>query len=307
MLPMKAGPMFYFFRVSILVLAFLSSRGHAAISVRDDAGHSVVLQTPALRVISMAPHVTELLFAAGGGEHIVGAMNFSDFPPAAKSLPLIGSNNQIDIERVIALQPDLLIVWQSGNTTRQIEQLKRLGVPIFFSEPRKLDDVALSLIRFGHMLGTAKTAQAAALAYRQKLAALAATYGGRPLVRVFYQVWDKPLYTLNGQHIVSDAIRLCGGENIFGALTVLAPSVSVEAVLAANPEVIFGGDQHDLADAGINLWKPYRSLLAVQHANLFTVNGELLARAGPRMAEGVTALCEKLEIARRRRHLSHTN
>ena len=294
--PFESVPMSYFFRTAlVLTLAIASGLAHAAISVRDDAGNSVVLQAPARRVISLAPHVTELLFAAGGGARMVGAMNFSDFPPAAKNLPLVGSNDQIDIERVLSLRPDLLIVWQSGNTARQIEQLRRLGVPLFFSEPHRLDDVAGSLERFGQMLGTEAVAQEAARQYRQKIAALAARYAARPVVRVFYQVWDRPLYTLNGRHIVSDAIGLCGGENVFGALGVVAPSVSIEAVLGANPGVIFGADQH------IKLWEAYPGLLAVRQNNLFTLDGQLLTRAAPRMADGVAALCEKLELARQRR------
>ena len=294
-------------RLLAILLASLSSlfglagAAHAAIDVGDDAGRRIVLQQPARRVISMAPHVTELLFAAGAGARIVGAMNFSDFPPAAQQIPLIGSNDQIDIERVIALRPDLLIVWQSGNTARQIEQLRQLGVPMFFSEPHRLDDVATSMLRFGQLLGSAPAAQAAAAAYRQKIAALAARYAARPVVRVFYQIWDKPLYTLNGQHIVSDALRVCGGQNIFGALGVVAPAVGIEAVLAADPEVILGGERHDPADAGINLWRAYRSLLAVQRGNLFTLDGELLTRAGPRIADGTAVLCEKLDLARQRR------
>ena len=281
--------------------------GHAAISVQDDAGKLVLLARPAQRVISMSPHVTELLFAAGAGARIVGAMNFSDYPEAAKAIPLIGSNNQIDLERVIALKPDLLIVWQSGNSARQLEQLSRLGVPLFYSEPRKLDDVADSLLRMGQLMGTEHIALPAAAAFRRKIAALGSKYSRRPPVRVFYQIWDKPLYTLNGQHIVSDALALCGGVNIFAGLSVVAPAVSIEAVLQADPEAIFGPDQHDqhdqhdLRDAGINLWKPYTTLLAVRRGNLFTLGGELPTRAGPRMAEGAARMCEKLEQARQRR------
>ena len=285
----------------LLTLALTVTTAHAAITVVDDAGRRVTLARPAQRIISMSPHVTELLFAAGGGARIVGAMNFSDYPEAAKKIPLIGDNAQIDIERVVALKPDLLVAWQSGNTARQLEQLAKLGVPIFYSEPKKLDQVADSLLRFGQLLATESTAQAAAAEFRAKIAALSARYGGRPPVRVFYQIWDKPLYTLSGQHIVSDAIRACGGVNIFAGLQVVAPSVSTEAVLQANPEAIFGGDQHDPADAGLNIWKPYRSLLAVQRGNLFTLGGELLTRAGPRMTLGVADLCDKLELARQRR------
>lgn len=273
----------------------------AAITVVDDAGRQVTLQAPARRIISMAPHVTELLFAAGGGERIVGAINFSDYPEAAKKIPLVGSNAQIDMERVIALKPDLLVVWQSGNTGRQLEQLGKLGIPVFYSEPHKLDQVADSLTRFGRLLGTEAAAAKSAADYRASIAGLGARYARRPKVRVFYQIWDKPIYTLSGKHIIDDAIRLCGGENIFAGLAVVAPSVSTESVLQANPEAIFGGDQHDPEDAGIGIWKPYRSLLAVERGNMFRLEGELLTRPGPRMAQGVAQLCDKIELARQRR------
>jgi iron complex transport system substrate-binding protein len=245
--------------------------------------------------------VTELLFAAGGGSRVVGAMNYSDYPEAAKKIPLVGSSSQLDMERVIALKPDLLVVWQSGNTARQLEQLRALGIPMFYSEPVKLEQVADSLVRLGQLMGTEGVAQPAAAGFRAKIAALGARYGSRPTVRVFYQIWDKPLYTLNGRQIVSDAIRLCGGDNVFGKLSVKAPEVSIEAVMQEDPEVIFGGDQHDPADAGLNIWKPFKGMLAVKRGNLFNLGGELLTRAGPRMADGAASLCEKLELARQRR------
>ena len=287
--------------IAALVLAWSAGAAHAAISVRDDAGNTVTLAHPAQRVISMAPHITELLYAAGGDGHVAGVMNYSDYPAAAQRLPLIGSNEQIDMERVLALKPDLLVVWKSGNTARQLEQLKGLGIPIFYSEPQKLDDVATSLLRLGQLLGTEAAAQSAARDYRQKIAALSAKYAQRPPVRTFYQVWDKPLYTLNGEHIVSDAIRLCGGQNIFAGLKVIAPSVGTEAVLQANPEAIFGGRQQDAADAGINIWKQYRSLLAVQRGNLFVLDGDAFTRATPRIADGAAWMCAQLETARHRR------
>ncbi|MES2298881.1 MAG: cobalamin-binding protein [Pseudomonadota bacterium] len=274
---------------------------HGAIAVKDDAGAVVTLAQPARRIVSMSPHVTELLFAAGGGERIVGAMNFSDYPAAAAKIPLIGDNSQIDIERVLALKPDLLVVWQSGNTARQLEQLARLGIPIFYSEPKTLDEVATSLTRLGRLLGTGAVAEGAAAAYRARIAALGARYGRRAPVRVFYQVWDRPLYTLSGAHIVSDALRLCGGVNVFGALKVVAPQVGVEAVLQEDPEAIFGGRAGDAPDAGINQWKAYPGMLAVRRANLFSLDGETLARATPRIADGATVLCEKLEQARQKR------
>jgi iron complex transport system substrate-binding protein len=284
-----------------VLLAMASAAGHAAITVVDDAGNKITLPARAQRIISMSPHVTEMLFAAGGGERIVGTTEFSDYPPAAKQIALVGNNSQLDIERVAALHPDLIVVWQSGNTARQIAQLRELGVPVFFSEPAHIDDVATTLQRFGQLLGTEKTAQAQAEAFRAKIAQLGAAYGKRAPVRVFYQIWDKPLYTLSDSSIVSDAIRMCGGVNVFGKLKVKAPQVSVEAVLQEDPEAIFAGEQHERADAGLNLWRQYKSMQAVQRGNLFTLGGELLTRAGPRMAQGAADMCEKLELARQRR------
>lgn len=283
-----------------VLLALADVPAAAAITVRDDAGNSVTLAKPAQRVISMAPHITELLFAAGGGERVVGAMNYSDYPEAAKRIQLVGSNQQIDMERLLSLKPDLLVVWKSGNTARQLEQLKSLGIPVFYSEPQKLDEVATSLTRLGQLLGTEATARAAAQDYRQKIAALAASHAQRPPVRVFYQVWEKPIYTLNGDHIISEAMRLCGGQNIFAGLKVIAPSVSTEAVLQENPEAIFGGERHD-SESGINIWKQYKGMLAVQRGNLFMIDSALLTRAGPRIADGAAAICDKLELTRRRR------
>ena len=289
------------FKFILLALAIAAPGARAAVSVTDDAGNVITLQKPARRIISMSPHVTELLFSAGGGERIVGAMNFSDYPEAAKRIPLIGSNSQIDMERAVSLKPDLLIVWKSGNTARQLEQLQQLGVPVFFSEPRRLDDVATSLTRFGQLLGTEPVAQKAAADYRAQIAALGARHSKRPTVRVFYQIWDKPVYTLSGDHMVSDAIRLCGGENVFADLKAKAPSVSVEAVVQENPEAIIGDEPHGPDDAGITIWKPFRAMTAVGRGNLFTLNSELLTRSGPRLPQGVTQLCERLETARRRR------
>ncbi|QYF94041.1 cobalamin-binding protein [Massilia sp. PAMC28688] len=286
----------------LLVAAVLAPvPAHAAVTVVDDTGKRVTLARPAQRVISMAPHVTEMLFAAGGGARVVGVMNYSDYPEQARSLPLVGSSSQLDMERVLALKPDLLVVWQGGNTERQLAQLKSLGIPMFFSDPRKMAQIGETVARLGQLMGTERQAQAASAAFRAELAALSARYAKRPPVRMFYQIWDKPLYTLNGTQIVSDAMRLCGGVNVFGHLQVTAPAVSIEAVIEQDPEVIFAGDRGEESDAGLNIWRPYQGMLAVKRQNLFTLKGGLLARAGPRMVQGVAALCEKLELARQRR------
>jgi iron complex transport system substrate-binding protein len=270
----------------------------AAIDVLDDAGNTVTLSAPAQRIVTLSPHATELVFAAGAGAHIVGAVSYSDYPDAAKAIPRVGSNSMLDIERVVALKPDLLVVWLHGGAQRQLEKLRSLGIPLFYSEPKHLQDIPDAVERLGKLVGTEPQAQHAATALRTQLAALDAQYRGRPPVRVFYQVWPHPLYTLSGKHIVSDAIRLCGGVNIFDSLPALAPTVSVEAVLLENPEVVITGDLNRANADNLALWRAYPAMLAVQRGNLFALDGDLLSRPGPRMIEGAAALCKSLDIAR---------
>jgi iron complex transport system substrate-binding protein len=293
----KGEPMKKLLLVSTLCAAQIHA--HAAITVTDDDGKPVTLQKPAQRVIALAPHVTELLFAAGGAEKIVGAVSYSDYPEAAKQVPRVGDNRQVDMERLLAMKPDLLVIWRHGTSERQIDQLRQLGIPMFHSEPKKLDQIADNLEKMGKLLGTEPAANAAAKELRQKLAALRAQYASRPPVRTFYQVWDKPLYTLNGEHIVTDALKVCSGQNIFADQKVTAPVVSLEAVLEADPEAIFATAEKDYG--GVSLWRPYKTLTATRQDNLFTIDGNLLNRAGPRMVTGTAVLCEKLEEARRHR------
>jgi iron complex transport system substrate-binding protein len=288
-------------RILFFVLCLISAQALAAITMRDDNGNTVVLQQPAQRIVTLAPHVTEMVFAAGGGDRIVGTVSYSDFPPAARAIARVGDHRQIDMERIIALKPDLLVVWLHGNSERQLEALRKLGIPLYYSEPHKLDDIPQNLLRLGQLMGTEAQAQQSAAELRRQLAVLAARYSNRPPVRVFYQVWDRPLYTLSGQHIVSDAIRLCGGENIFDKLSVTAPNVSVESVLLENPEVVITGNSRMLKTNGVDLWKSYPGLLATRRGNLFAVEADLLNRAGPRFIAGAAALCEKLEQARSHR------
>ena len=288
-------------KIRLLLMSCLVMQAAAAVTVKDDAGHVVTLAHAAQRVVSLAPHATELLFAAGGGDHVVGVVSHSDFPAAAKRLPVVGDSRQIDIERLLALKPDLLVVWLHGSSARQLDQLQQLGIPLFYSDPRKLDDIPEEVVRLGQLLGTETSAAKRAAELRQTLSVLKTRYKGRPIVRVFYQVWNKPLYTLNGQHIVSDAIRLCGGENIFDRLTTTAPIVNIESVLQENPEAIITGSNLQQSETGLAGWENYPALLAVKNKNLFAVDADLLNRAGPRLIEGTAVLCDKLELVRNHR------
>ncbi|WP_244119473.1 cobalamin-binding protein [Burkholderia gladioli] len=276
-----------------------------AITVIDDAGRIVTLSAPARRVISVAPHATELLYAAGGAAAMVGAVSYSDYPEAARALPRVGDNRSLDLERIVALKPDLIVVWRHGNADRQTAQLAALGIPLYFSEPKRLDDVAVSLDKLGRLLGTRAQADRAAADYRQRIAALRARYAARPPVTVFLQIWDRPLTTLNGAQIVSDVLRLCGGRNVFAALQPVAPTVSDEAVLAADPEAIVataqGATASDASLPSLERWRRWPSLAAVARSNLFAVDGDWLTRPTPRLALGAEQVCRDLETARERR------
>lgn len=288
-----------------LALAAALSIGmtHAApVSAIDDNGDTVTLAAPAQRVVSLAPHVTELLYAAGGGAKLVGAVSYSDYPPQAQSVPRVGDNRALDLERIAALKPDLIVVWRHGNAQQQLDRLRELHIPLFFSEPHHLDDVATSLTRLGVLLGTEKTAQDAANAYRGQIAQLRATYAQRAPVSVFYEVWDQPLMTINRESMISDAITLCGGRNVFAALRPLVPTLSTEAVLAADPDAIVtaspGATAPDRPLPALERWRAWPQLKAVAHGNLYAIDGDLLTRAGPRIAQGAQRLCEDLQRAR---------
>lgn len=276
-----------------------------AVSSVDDHGRTLTLPRPAQRIISLAPHATELVFAAGAGHRLVGVVEYSDYPEAARSIRRVGDNKAIDLETIAALKPDLIVVWRHGNARRQIEKLAALGIPLYESEPRRLDDIPTALERLGRLMGTEAAAQQAADDYRRTLHALRERYAGRPPVTTFYQVWRQPLKTLNDEHLVSDVIRLCGGVNVFGRLAPLVPTLSDEAVLQANPEFIFaasmGATASDRPLDSLDGWKRFPRLMAVQRGNLFYVNGDLINRPTPRVLQGAALLCEAIEEARRRR------
>ncbi|WP_332675634.1 cobalamin-binding protein [Aromatoleum sp.] len=274
---------------------------HAELAVVDDAGRTVRLARPAQRVVSLAPHVTELLFAAGAGPRVVGAVAYSDYPEAARQLPRVGGYGNIDMEAVAALKPDLVIAWKTGNRDAHLDKLAALGIAVYLNEPRSLDDVARSLESLGVLAGSEGAARAAADAFRARRDELARRYGGRPRVRMFYQIWDKPLMTINDEHLISDAIRLCGGDNVFGKLPQLAPAIGVESVLAADPEVIVASGMGEARPDWLDQWKRWPKLAAAAADNLYFIPPELIQRHTPRLLDGAAQLCSFLDEARAKR------
>jgi iron complex transport system substrate-binding protein len=270
----------------------------ANVSVNDDAGRTVTLEHLANRIVSLAPHATELLFAAGAGRQVVGVDSYSDYPPAAQHLPTVGSSASVSLESILALQPDLVVAWQSGNVATQIEQLIKLGIPVFYSEPRHLEDIASNLQRLGRLSGTGTTADAAARAFRDGYRQLAREYTQAAPVRTFYQIWHRPLMTVNGEHLISQVIRLCGGRNIFAGLHSLAPAVNPEAVLQADPQIIIASGIAAERPDWLENWRAWPRIAAVRNHQLYTIDPDLIQRQTPRILDGAKIMCRQLQQAR---------
>lgn len=289
------------------------------IVVTDDVGHSVALAAPATRIVSLAPHITESLFAAGAGERVVGVSAGSDHPEAAGKLPRVGGPTggggmrpngagrpaHFDLAAIAALKPDLIIVWEDGVVASQIPRLKRLGVPLYVSKPRRIDDVAANIERYGELAGTQEIARGAAQAFRARHAELRKRYGARPAVRMFYQaghqIGSQPLTTVNGEQLVSDVMRLCGAENIFAGRPQALPAVTLEEVLVANPEAVVVSGREEERAQRLEMWRHWPRLDANLLNNRFFIATELIDLPGPRILDGARRLCEQMERARARR------
>jgi len=284
--------------ISAVLGLFFVLRVFAEVAVIDDVGQEVALTSPAMRVVSLAPNLTEILFFIGAGEQVVGVVEYSDFPPAARDLPVIGSHNRFDVEQILSLKPDLIVGWRSGNSQEDLDGLKRLGLPVFISEPSTVEGIVSLMERLGELTGHQAQSLSQASAFRASFNASRETYSTRRQVRVFYQVWEQPIYTLNGDHVISQLISLCGGTNIFSDLKQLAPVVSLESVLARDPEVIVGGGVFGQTPPWAERWQSWPTVSAVRNRHIYAVDSDHIARMGPRLAEGVEALCLVIDKAR---------
>lgn len=283
---------------AVLAAAALSAALAQPVAVTDDAGRVVRLAEPAKRVVALAPNLVELAYAAGGGAALVGAIRYSDYPPAAKKLPRVGDAFALNLERIAQLRPDLVLVWRSGLPERQRDQLHAIGVPLYDSEIRSVDDIASTLHRLGVLLGTQDNADAAASRLRERWAALKSRYAARVPVRVFYQLWQQPLMTINGEHLISQAISACGGVNVFAALPTLTPTVGWEAVVQADPQLVAGARIDDTGSAPPGRWRELAQIDAVKKNHFALLPPDLLDRMGPRFVDGAQLLCEAIDKVR---------
>ena len=286
----------------LLGLSLLPAVSQADLIFKDDTGAEIRLKSPAQRIITLAPHAAETLFAVGAGEKLVGTVDYSDYPPQAKKVPRVGGYTRIDLEAVAALKPDLVIAWQSGNHMTQIDKLRALGLTVYVAQPNKIEDIASQMERYGELAGTEAIARPAAERFRVRMEKARKNNAGKSKVRVFYQIWKSPLTTIGGPQIISDAIRLCGGENVFAQLKQMAPTVSLEAVLETDPEVIVATGMGDSRPDWLSDWDKWTRMTAVKQGNLFHINPDVMQRHTPRILDGIDQLCGYLDTARSRRH-----
>lgn len=279
------------------VLLLHNATSAAAVSLADDRGRSIVLAEPPQRIVTLAPHLAEIAFAAGAGGQLAGVARFSDYPEAVRRLPQVGDGARVDLERIIALKPDLILAWQSGNQAADIARLETLGFPVFVTEPARLADIPRLLRAVGTLAGTLPEAERAIDKYNNNIKELRNSYGGRPVLRVFYEIWHRPLLTVNDKHIISDVIGLCGGRNVFAAAAVQTPTVSSEAVLAARPDVVIGGGSAITAEEFAAQWRA-APVAALRSVPVIYADPDTMQRATPRIAEGARAICAALEKVR---------
>jgi len=284
----------------VVLLIFLQYFGGAfACEVTDDLGRTVSLPSPAKRIISLAPDATENLFAIGAGNHIVGVMQGSDYPSAAKKIPVVARYNAIDTEMILSLHPDLIVAWSEGGN---IKQLEKKGIAVYVSHTKKLTDIPNTLQKLGCLVGNAKKANEVANAYLQRYSALSKQYTQAKPVTVFYQLWPNPLITITSQSWINEAISFCGGRNIFAHLKTMAPEVTIESVIVKNPDMIVGADKKDDWKKS---WQSWPTLRAAKHQLLVNINPDLIERASVRLLDGVSELCTSIDYARKK--LEHEN
>jgi iron complex transport system substrate-binding protein len=231
----------------------------------------------------------------------VGVVEYSDFPEAAKRVRQVGDFARPDLESIAALKPDLVVIWQSGNISGVLQRLAGLGLTVYQTQPDRLDDIPSNIEKLGRLTGSEGVSKRAATEFRQRLTRLRVRYSQQPPVKVFYQTWHKPLMSVGGNQVISEVIRLCGGDNIFAGLNSKAPNVSLEAVLAANPEAIIASGMGYETPIGLNEWRKWKQLKAVARGNLFHVPADLMQRPTPRLLDGAELLCRDLESVRIRR------
>ena len=287
-------------RLILFISVIVSFSVNADIIVSDDTGTEIHLAQPANRIISLAPNLTELLFSAGAGEKIVGTVRFSDYPEAAKTISLIGDSYNLDFEAIIKLKPDLIVFWESGTGEQAYQKLTDLGLTVYRSEPDTLEKIATTITQLGQLSGTEQTAILTSEQMLEQIHQLRQQYSQKSRIQVFYQFWDKPVFTVNGQHLISRIIELCGGHNIYSDLSPLTPQINPESVLQLNPEVIITSGMDANPPEWMGFWRNWPNLAANANNHIYSIPPDYIQRHTPRIIQGARMMCEFIDQARPR-------
>mgnify|MGYP005844608093 CR=1 FL=1 len=250
------------------------------------------------RIISLAPHITEMVFSAGAGDRLVGVVAYSDYPKAALDIAIIGGYQAVNIEKIIQLNPDLILAWKTGNRSADIEKLEKLGFTIGYSNPRKLTDISKEIRHYGQLFETQSQANRVASQLEQILQSLKRKQSQLKPVKAYYQIWNHPLMTINGEQFISQAINLCGAQNIFANLPMLVPEVSIESVMKADPEVILLGGLKKMQQGWLKDWQKWGMISAVKNAHIYPLQADTFQRPTARLINGIDDLCEIIDQAR---------
>ena len=285
-------------RLLAILILFFAHNSLAAIEVIDDNGDKLTIANAAQRIISLSPNTTEILFHIGAGEKIVGADEYSNYPQAANKILRVNNHAAANYELILSLKPDLVIAWQSGNGEKIISRIRELNIPVFVVETASLEDIPDLYRRLGQLSGYADQANTQADKFSQRLNQLRKSFSSKKDIRVFYQIWNEPLMTLNGDHMVTDMIELCGGINVFSDAAALVPYVNIESVVAANPQIIISGGKNktDLLDSGF--WRKWSGISAVINQHLYAIPSDLLQRHSDRILDGTGLMCEYIDLVR---------
>ena len=276
----------------------ITSSAAAPISLRDDLDRPVELKQAARRIVTLAPFLTELVFAAGAGERVVGVSAYSDYPPEAKRLPQVATAAGLSIEGIAALEPDLVLAWRDSTRPEDIERIGRFGAAVYVARARRLDDVARLLRVIGELTG--REVGEVARDFERKLAGLRRAHAGKPKLAAFLEIWNRPLTTISGRHFINESLEICGAENVFKDLDGVAPLVSWEQVYARDPEVIVGAGSAANAEEFRANWRIRDTLAAVMADRLVFVEADTIQRPTTRTADGIATLCDRLDRLRPR-------
>ncbi|MBH0069646.1 cobalamin-binding protein [Pseudoalteromonas sp. NZS100] len=252
-----------------------------------------------LRIIALAPHIVENLFAIGAGDNIVGTVDYADYPSEAQSIERIGGYYGISLEKVLALKPDLVIAWKSGNQSEDLAQIERLGIKVYLSNPVTIAGVADELLTFGEFTGNIEQSQQAANAFTQKLNAIIKSQQDKKNITGFYQLWAEPMMTVSKNTWISQLIETCHVSNVFAQSITDYPQISIENVIVTKPQVIIIPDEKSKTPQPVVNWQKWPEVPAVKNDQFISVNADLLHRFTPRMLDGLADMCDKIDASRK--------